>query len=141
VSASALLEDHATRFPPDHRRAERARVRLPLWVWPQHGEFDHVIAESEDISALGIRVVLDCPLAEGAEVALSLPTRACPAEIGLPPALEGKAIARRVSRISATHCTAVLVLHEALAQSMEMALYMACLLGREGGHAALGSIT
>jgi hypothetical protein len=140
VSAAALLEDHATHFPAEHRRAERAQVRLPLWVWPQHGEFDRVIAESEDISALGIRVVLNRSLAEGDEVAVSIPTRACPAEIGLPPALEGKAIARRVARISATHCTAVLVLHEAMAQSMEMALYMACLLGREGGHAALGSL-
>lgn len=135
MSAAAILNNHD---PVENRRAERANVRLPVWIWPQRG-FDRMAAQSEDISALGIRVVLDQPLEEGDEVAVSLPTRACPAEIGLPPSLEGKAVARRVSRISPTQCSAVLVLHEALSQSMEMALYMACLLGRQGGSAALGT--
>lgn len=89
---------------------------------------------------MGIRIVTDKPLVEGDEVAVSLPTRACPAEIGLPPALEGKAIAHRVTRVAPNRCVAVLVFHEALAQSMEMALYMACLLGRHGGGSTLNAL-
>lgn len=117
----------------EQRRAERAPVAVPLRLWRRDGDPLPDTAESQDISASGVRVITERPVAPGDEIDIAIPTRGCPRELGLPPVLEGKAVAKRVRSDDGRRHIVALAFHDALAQSMEMALYMAYLLGGEGG--------
>lgn len=113
----------------EQRRSERVPIGVPVRLWHADGDPLPDMARTQDISASGVRIVTECAVAPGEEVSVSIPTRGCPPELGLPALIEGKAVARRVSAGEGNRQVVALAFHEALAQSMEMALYMAYLLG------------
>jgi hypothetical protein len=129
--SAAQLDCVAAGDMREHRQSERASVALNLRLWRGAGDPLPDLAQSQDISASGIRLVTDLPMVPGEEISVAIPTRGCPSELGLPLTLEGKAVAKRVRTLAGNRHVVALAFHDALAQSMEMALYMAYLLGGE----------
>ncbi len=112
----------------EKRQAERVKVGLKVML-----KADNPItigpAITCDVSQGGACVTTRHTLQPGQHIDITIPTRTCPEELGLPQELRGRAVVQRVEDMGNHTRKAALRFLPNLAQSMEFAFFMAFLSG------------
>jgi hypothetical protein len=121
-----------TGSPIEQRRAERIRIRSNASICARNAASGSAVlgtAEIRNISQLGACVITQQTLRPGQPIELSIATESCPAELGVPKTISGMAWVKRVDPESEQGGHVGVAFAPALAQSSDLAFYLAYLFG------------
>lgn len=128
MERGSVFQPAGTAGEVEKRRAERVKVGLKVLL-----QADHPVRVgpgiTSDVSQGGICVMTRHELHPGQQIEITIPTHACPGELGLPGELRGRAVVQRVEEADHHTRKAALRFLPGLAHSMEWAFFMAFLLG------------